>query len=270
MVVVIPAGPKDDPADTIHSVFRYSSPELIVAIDDTHGRGIGVTHPKMAVIPAVARGGWGGLWVNLAAGFRFAVEHADFDVLLRLDTDALLLGPGLAEAAMERFEKNPEIGALGSYRIGPDGVLRDWSSAWKRLRNEAGPLGFRHPACRRTLRRLIAAAPAYIRGEHALGSSVLYREKTVREMYRRGILDLPELASSLLGEDQIFGLLTVVAGYRTGDFGGPEDPMAVRWKGLPAAPEDLLRAGKLVTHSVRSWEGMTEVEIRKYFASARG
>ena len=46
--------------------------------------------------------------------------------------------------------------------------------------------------------------------------------------------------------------------------------MAVQWKGLPSAPEDLLRAEKLVTHSVRSWGEMSEQEIRGYFATVRG
>ena len=115
----------------------------------------------------------------------------------------------------------------------------------------------------------MAIAPEYIRGEHALGGAVLYRGDTVREMHRCGFLDCPEFARSLLGEDFIFGLMTVAAGYHTGDFSGPGDPLALRWKGLPAAPEELLAKGKLVTHSVRFWADRREAEIREYFAAAR-
>lgn len=271
MVVVVPAGPKDDVADTLRSVLHYADPELIVVIDDTQGRGIGLKHPKLVEIPPVAatHRDLGGLWVNLSTAFRYAVEHTEFDLLLRLDADALLLGPGIAEAAGDRFHRFPDIGALGAYRISPDGGLRDWAPARKALLIELWLRGVRYPSMRRKLRELMAASPHYIRGEHALGGAVLYRGDAVREMYRRGLLDSPEFAHSILGEDFIFGLVTVAAGYRTGDFSGPEDPLALRWKGLPAAPQELLAKGKLVTHSVRFWADMPEAEIREYFAAAR-
>ena len=271
MVVVIPAGPRDDVADTLRSVLHYTEPELIVVVDDTQGRGVGVQHPKLVTIPPIAtkNRGVGGLWVNLSAGFQYAIEHAEFDVLLRLDADALLLGPGIAEAAGNQFERFPEIGALGAYRIGPDGGLRDWTPARRVLFIDLWLRGMRYASMRRRLRQLIAVSPEYVRGEHALGGAVLYRGDTVREMHRRGFLDLPELECSLLGEDFIFGLITVAAGYHTGDFSGPEDPLALRWKGLPASPEELLAKGKLVTHSVRYWGDMREAEIREYFAAVR-
>jgi hypothetical protein len=271
MVVVVPAGPRDDAADTLRSVFRYTEPELVVVIDDTRGRGIGVSHPRLAVIsPSATRAGpFGGLFVKLGAAFRYALEQADFDVLLRLDADALLLGPGIAEAAMARFERDPAVGALGCYRVGPDGRSRDWTPARKMIQAETGPRGVRRPSVRRRLRSLRRAAPGYVPGEHALGAAVLYRRDAIGEMHRLGLLDLPELGNSRVGEDHLFGLLTVAAGYRTDDFSGPDDPLALRWKGLPASPEDLLAAGKLVTHSVRSFSDMPEAEIRAYFAARR-
>jgi hypothetical protein len=271
MVVVVPGGPNDDVADTLRSVLHYADPELIVVIDDTQGRGIGLKHPKLVeILPAAStHRDLGGLWVNLSKAFRYAVENTEFDLLLRLDADALLLGPGIAEAAGERFQRFPEIGALGAYRISPDGGLRDWASARRALLIELWLRGIRYPSMRRQLRKLMAASPEYIRGEHALGGAVLYRGDAVREMYRRRLLDSPEFAHSILGEDFIFGLITVAAGYRTADFSGPEDPLALRWKGLPAAPQELLAKGKLVTHSVRFWADMPEAEIREYFAAAR-
>jgi hypothetical protein len=270
LVVVIPAGPRDTPVDTLESVFRYADPELVVVIDDTKGNGINFSHENVIILPSVAHDIFGGLYLNLAMAYRYVVEHVQFDMLLRLDTDALLLGDGLAQAAMSRFEDNPKVGALGAYRLGPDGRKRDWKPARKALDAEMGIRGLRHPAGRRTLRTLVASAPGYIRGEHALAAAVVYRGQAITEMYSRGLLDLEGLTSSRLGDDHIFGLLTVAAGYCTDDFGGPEGPMAVQWKGLPSAPEDLLKAGKLVTHSVRSWGEMSEQEIRDHFAKARG
>lgn len=270
LVVVIPAGPRDTAVDTLESVFRYAHPELVIVIDDTKGAGINFSHEKMIVLPSIGHDVFGGLYLNLAMAYRYAVENVQFNMLLRLDTDALLLGDGLPQAAMSRFETNPNIGALGAYRLGPDGQNRDWKPARKALDAERRIRGLRHPSCRRALRTLITSAPGYIPGEHALAAAVVYRGQAINEMYRRGFLNLDGLASSRLGDDHIFGLITVAAGYCTADFGGPADPIAVKWKGLPSAPEDLLKAGKLVTHSIRSWGEMSEREIRDYFATARG
>lgn len=270
LVVVIPAGPRDTAVDTLESVFRYADPELVIVIDDTKGAGINFSHEKMLVLPSIGHGILGGLYLNLAMAYRYVIENVQFNMLLRLDTDALLLGDGLAQAAMSRFESNPKVGALGAYHLGPDGQNRDWTPARKALDAERGIRGLRHPSCRRALQTLIASAPGYIPGEHALAAAVVYRGQAINEMYRRGLLNLDGLASSRLGDDHIFGLITVAAGYCTADFSGPADPMAVKWKGLPSAPEDLLKAGKLVTHSIRSWGEMSEREIRDYFATARG
>jgi hypothetical protein len=72
-----------------------------------------------------------------------------------------------------------------------------------------------------------------------------------------------------VSEDHLFGLMAVAAGFRIGDFGGPDDPFALRWKGLPCGPEELLSRSKLVTHSVRSWADMDEGAVRRAFAEHR-
>jgi hypothetical protein len=271
MVVVIPAGPRDDAADTLRSVLCYTEAERILVIDDTGGRGIGIADRRIEVLtpPGSPPGPLGGLWVKEAAALRYAARNIEFDIALRLDTDALILGPGIAEAAAARFAADPALGALGAYRIGPDGAARDWGPAARMLRAHLGPRGLRYPAVRRRLRKLLASSPGYVPGEHALGCAVLFRGDMIRAMHREGMLDYPELGHARLGEDHLFGLLTAAAGYRTGDFGGPLDPLAVRWVGLPASPASLLASGKLITHSVRSWEDMREAEIRGYFAARR-
>jgi hypothetical protein len=280
LAVVIPAGPADDTPDTLASVLHYlEDPAIVVVVDDTGGKrpdiaALRALGPPVVVLPAprTRSGKHGGLWVKLAAGIRYAVEHAEFDALLRLDADALLIGRGIEKVAAERFAEDPEVGMLGSYRIGPDGHERDFSPAARILRTESGLRGRRHPRLRRLLRLLLTDADplGYAPGEHALGGAYLLRGETVRALHERGLLDLPALAFSGAGEDHLFGLLTYVAGYRIGDFGGPHDPMALRWKGLPCSPQRLLSEGRLVTHSVRYWDVLGECEIRGFFAAARG
>jgi len=279
--VVLPVGPSDSEAalDTLASALYYLDPSrIIVVVDDTGGGpGFGqrVTElsPDIVVLPSPPRcpGGLGGLWVKIAAGYQWILQRYAPDVILRLDADALIIGSGIEECAAREFDQDPWLGLLGSYRIGSDGGSRDWSwPAW-RVRAEAGLRGLRYPVRWLRLREFLALAErhGYTDGEHVLGGAYIHSFAAAGDIYARGWFDQPSLATSKLGEDQIMGLLTVAAGYRMTDFGGPDDPMALRWRGLPAHPEELLATKKLVTHSVRSWENMKEAEIRGIFRAAR-
>lgn len=279
IAVIIPAGPRDDALDTLASVVHYTGPSrVIILVDDTSalghsvGRG-GDLWADTVVIPAPPRapGSLGGLWVKLAAGYRWVMERYEPRMVLRLDADALLIGHGLESRVEQVLASNPAVGLLGSYRIGPDGGSRDSSWAARQLGAETGLRGILHPRCRSSLRHCLDLARhhGYIDGESALGGAYIHRYEAAERIYRHGWFSQPWLASSKLGEDHIMSLLTMAAGYRIGDFGGPADPMALKWQGLPAHPADLLTAGKLVIHSVRSWQDLSERQIRDIFAQAR-
>ena len=276
--IVIPAGPADDVVDTVQSVLHYiGRPRTIIVIDDSRGGidsdGLARLSSDVRILdaPSGAPGVHGGLWVKLASGYRYALSNVDFDVLLRLDADALVIGRGIEDLARERFETAPGTGMLGSYRYDTTGGVRDWSPAARILGAECGLRGTRQPQLRRLLRQLRdrAARNGYVPGEHPLGGAYLHSVAAVRSLADNGWLDLPLLAASRLGEDHIFSLLTVAAGFAIGDFGGPDDPLALRWKGLPDSPSALLERGKLVTHSVRYYEGLDERDIRTAFATRR-
>lgn len=277
LAVIIPAGPADDVADTVASAVHFTSaPRFIVVIDDT-GREVKEALEALSadvhVIPAPAKapGGHGGLWVKLATGYRYALDNFPFDVVLRLDADALVIGNGIASSAAERFATNDRLGMLGSYRLGYDGGHRDWEPAARILDRECGLRGIDRPRMRHILRtlRLIAVENGYVRGEHPLGGAYLHSKSAVHAIAERGWLELAPLRQSHLGEDHIFALLTRAAGFEIGDFAGPDDPMALEWRGLPAAPAELLARHKVVIHSVRFWGQLNEAEIRTAFAEAR-
>jgi hypothetical protein len=280
--VVLPVGPKDaEPAlDTLASVLYYiDQSRIIVVVDDTVGcpdfeQRVHKLSPEIVVLPAPPRapGGFGGLWVKIATGYQWLLERYEPSIILRLDVDALIIGSGIEECAAQEFEKDPKVGLLGSYRIGPDGGLRDWSWGARRLRTEtAGVRGLLYPSSRRRLRELLALARQhdYIDGEQPLGGSYIHSLRAADDICAKGWFSQPCLAASKLGEDHLMGLITVAAGYRIADFGRPEDPLALRWRGLPAHPEDLLANKKLITHSVRYWQSMKEDEIRGIFRAAR-
>ena len=281
IAAVVPVGPKDtqDVFDTLASMLYYlESPRIIIVVDDTgepadfarRARGLS---PDIVVLAAPPRspGGFGGLWGKIAAGYQWLLERYEPEVILRLDVDALIIGQGIEERAAREFGKDPKTGLLGSYRIGPDGGLRDWSWPARRLDIEVGVRGIAHASRRKRLRELrtLARQHGYVEGEHALGGSYIHSLNAADGIYARGWFNQPALVSSKLGEDHLMALITVAAGYRIADFGRPEDPMALKWKGLPSHPSELMAQEKLITHSVRSWESLRESEIRAIFKSVR-
>ena len=279
IAIIIPAGPHDDVLDTLASVVRYTDPSrVILVVDDTSALAsddavIRNISTDITVMPAPARatGAYGGLWVKLAAGYSWLLDTFKPRMILRLDADALMLGPGIEAAAERVFDEFATAGLLGSYSIGPDGGARDFLPVAHTLHAETGFPGFLHPRRRSSLRHYVGLArnAGYVDGEHALGGAYIHSYAAAFSLYSNGWLNQPWLATSKLGEDAIMALLTRAAGYRIADFGGPADPMALRWRGLPAHPAELLAQRKLVTHSVRSWGDLTERQIRTIFAEAR-
>ena len=277
---MVPAGPRDDALDTLASVVHYTDPSrIIVVIDDRSDltknssriRALSSDIVVVSALPGLPPGAFGGLWVKLAAGYRWLLERYEPSMVLRLDTDALLIGAGLEAAAEQAFARDPGVGLLGSYRIGPDGKRRDNSWAAHQIRAEAGLRGLLRPKRRASIRGHLRSARkhGYTDGDHVLGGAYIHSYPALSRIYKNGWLDEPWMATSHIGDDHFFSMLTMAAGYRIADFGGPSDPMALRWRGMPAHPADLLATGKLVTHSVRSWQDLGEQQIRAIFAQAR-
>jgi len=279
IAVIIPAGPRDDILDTLASVVQYTDPSrVILVIDDTgtlHARSAQIRELSGDIVvippPATVPGVLGGLWVKVAAGYAWVLERFRPGIILRMDADALMLGPGIEAAAETAFASQPGAGMLGSCRLDPAGNPRDFSPTARILRAEEGLRGLTHPRCRSLVRRYarLARQRGYTPGEHALGAAYVHSYQAAHRLHRRGWLDEPRLAPSRLADDHLMSLLTVAAGFRIADFGGPGDPLALKWRGLPAHPSELLAGGKLITHSVRSWDGLGERQIRSIFAEAR-
>jgi hypothetical protein len=281
VAVILPVGPNDTEGalDTLASALYYlDRSRIIVVIDDTGGRADFAKRAQemssdIAVLPAspLSHGVLGGLWVKQAVGYQWLLERYKPDIVLRLDADALIIGAGIEELAAREFAKDPKVGLLGSYRIRADGALRDWSWPARRLRIETGPRGLLHPSSRRLLRELVTLAKqnAYIDGEHVLGACCIHSVRAVDDIYAKGWFRASCFETSKLGDDHLVSLITVAAGYRIADFGRPEDPIALAWKGLPAHPDELIARKKLVTHSVKSWESLKESEIRSIFRAVR-
>lgn len=107
LVVVMPVGPDNSGVDTVESVLHYCTSSVVVlAVDDsrlsTTASQLGSIDPRVLRLESAGFPGIrGGLFVSLARAYQHAVDHYAFQTLLRLDTDALVIGAN-PEATPER------------------------------------------------------------------------------------------------------------------------------------------------------------------------
>lgn len=279
-IIVIPIGPGtniDFVADTIKSFAHFArySYKVILADDSQTGIGPAVKEifPQADVLCTVKpMGGWAGLYLNLASAYRHAIENYRFRLLFKLDTDALVIGPGIEEDAFEFFDANNKMGIAGQYPFDYEG--KDWDRGWPKdrvLNGAATWKAIKRPVANMLLRKLYLSAKAngYRAGESVFGGAYFMSYQLLQACYRAGLLPHFTLGKLNLGEDHLFGLLAKATGFELGNMASGTLPFACAWKGLPAAPGQLLTEGKKVIHSTRFWHNMNEAQIREYYRLKR-
>lgn len=269
--VLIPAAPRDDVADTVDSVLHFEPDALVVVLHD--GDGPLDVDERAVVLPPLPwpRNAHGGLWCKDAYGLDWVLRNSAARVVLRLDADAVFVRSGAFELAQQRFQQDAQLGALGSFQVRHDGDRRDFTESGATVNRHCGVAGIRFPRTRASMRALRAQAlqHGYVPGAHALGAALFLRREMLEAWQRRGWLQSWELAPVRMTDDVIMGLLTYAAGFRIGDFGEPGGVVAAKWRGLPASPEEILDSPACITHSVRSYRGLPEHEIRRRFRERR-
>ena len=157
----------------------------------------------------------------------FALDNYDFELLVKLDTDAIITGPGFSSALAGRVAEAPGTGIAGSYRERADGKAEDHLYHAAVLARE-----------RRWDDRLDAAARrAEERGWRtgdAVQAGVLTLTRAACESMRDdGWLDWRPAWHSQMAEDLLLTLFTVAGGLDALSIGGPDGIIAVANKGLP-------------------------------------
>ncbi len=281
LIVVIPVGPNvalEYVLDTIDSITHYTGPERkIILLDDTGGKDtcdvLQSQLPDLDVVKTPRNYGLhGGLYLSLSLAYLHAYKNYDFKVLLKLDTDALVIGEKPEEDAIDFFARHPEAGIIGHFRFATQPDVDDWHwSKEQMIQGTRRKSLFRDPILCLSLRRLLrqARANGFKLGDYIFGGSYFMNAECVRRLTEARLLYRKELGRSLLEEDHIFGLLTKAVGLELADFASGELPMALELQKLPCAPEELVAKKKKVIHSTRRWEDLDEKEIRKFFRKIR-
>ena len=254
---------------------------LATAFDLPSGvRAHSFLHPRRGA----GSGVWGGLVEGILLGLEWiAVHEPDAALVLKIDTDALVIGP-FADKASAFLRLHPRVGLLGLHdRQCAGGPRAFWP--WDRaILNHALPVGTRRTptGARRlrwqicnafgTQRRIISRARAngYRWGEHCLGGAYLLRGQTVRDLHAQALLRHARFwRDSAIGEDVIVGLYVKAAGWDLRSFAAAHEVFGIAYVGLPFPPAELESLGYGVIHSVKNDARQSEEEIRRYFRARR-
>jgi hypothetical protein len=287
--LMIPVGPDtDEPdrlVDTLDSVRAYEPSRqihLVVVDDCAQPRQLPVDQREWASVDIVRTPLWdrgtpdpySAMVAGTLQGMVVAGRHSP-ELLLKLDTDALLIAP--AADKLRTLLADRSLGVVGSYMHTCTGAARDWSGWRKRLLRARLPIavipGRRIPGLRslrdaRAVGELLSRARAngYVWGAHCLGGAYAVGPALLE---RTDLLDWRPWVRTGLGEDVVVGLLATVAGLRIEGSVGLGETFGLAWQNLPLPPEQLLSNRYSVVHSVRDQQYGSETELRSFFRVRR-
>lgn len=281
-VVVIPAGPGEEElarvADLVAAIraLERRAPAAILVIDDAPRPRAWPAGVASIPNPRSGRGigTLGGTSAATLAGLAWAHEHHPGAWVLRLDTDALVIGP-YAERVEALLE--PGTGILGSCHVTCNGQRRDVSAIGREVRRHARPVwAFAHPPRRRWAGMLRPAEPrtraiirearahGYAPGEHCIAAGCAISAPFIAAAAQRGWLTDPRRwIEQRLGDDMLLGAMVRATGLSLTD---ATDVFGLAHVGLPDTPQRLTERGFAVIHSLK---GPDEPAVRAHFAEAR-
>jgi hypothetical protein len=182
---------------------------------------------------------------------------------VKIDPDALVIGPGLQGALAEAFASAPKAGIAGTYKVDWNGAPRDLSY-WKQRFEQVGK-DFGEPL-------QMAIRNGYALGDGVQGGCYTIRNECVGRMVELGFLDRWDHPNLLKGrqvaEDSVMTMLVHAAGFTGTDIGGPGQPFGIWDVGLPMPPEELVRQNRIVAHAMK-YQDEVSLAARDYFRTRR-
>jgi hypothetical protein len=229
----------------------------------------------------------GGLAVGMLTAYKRVLDDGTpFDFVLRLDTDALVIGP-FSDRIHQILRQSLSIGVIGSVRYlrEPERVRQDTAQLARAIDKLAQPftLWRRTPAghpflqtallpSSRMTRNIILQARScgYRVGYQCCGGALALPMRTLSAFKAAGFLQHPTAwLRTPLPEDLVLALMVKACGLEIKDCSDPGQPFAVRYQGLPDSPENLANAGYAIIHSVKDRGDLTEDSIRTFFRRRR-
>jgi hypothetical protein len=216
---------------------------------------------------------WGRLSASILLALRIVFDEGPFEYVLRMDTDALIIGP-FRDAVRGFIAQHPEAGMVGT--LGST-CRRDvyYYGCEKASVSEVFAALDASPALTPALARIreharIAVENGYAGKEYCQGGAYVLPFDTVLRMSSAGCLDSPEDWLPLaVPEDVMMGMYARTVGLRSLDFSLPGEPFGNHHRGLAFSPRELVRRGYSLIHSTKGDVDYSEWHIRRYFRARR-
>lgn len=286
-VVLIPvaAGATDGARVTdLLAALAFHEPAVrdVVMVDDSPVlRSFASAGLDVTVLPNPRRGRGiptlGGTTAATLCGLAWVAAHRPGAWVLRLDGDALVIGPFVAD--VERaLAGAPRAGLLGSCHLTCNGDVRDVRAIGTEVRRHLRPVwAWRRPPRRpwwvrpadRHIRSVLQAATTagYVPGEHCMAAGCVVSPALVHALEARGWLSDPRRwLGARLGDDMVLGAMTRACGLELRDL---HTVFGVAHRGLADTPQRLAERDFAIIHSVKNDPAYAEDEIRAFFAAAR-
>jgi len=221
----------------------------------------------------------GPLWLEQMRILADLRTRYDFEIVLRLDTDALVTGHAPHRDIIVAARQNPDVGIFGAFTVRGDGkdksadmkkvgrMLLSEMSIWRKRRKILRNLRYGLRAL--TLKRLYRKARrhGYEAGFTVTGGAAFITRGVVDRWAEMSMKAKSSIRYSELTDDVLFGLSVYAAGYRLAE--APAGIMGVNWVGLPFDPPEITRRGIKVIHSVKAADLAAQSEIRAHFKAVR-
>lgn len=271
-VVMFPSGPGRWPqlADSIEAVQASDGDrsQILVVDDstvDTRESVIRARFPEVDVIrKPYPTGGPPATWPVYRWGLLHALEHYDFEIFVKMDTDAVVTGPGFSDAVVARLAAAPKAGLAGCYRQRCDGAPEDTTYHAAVLEREVP----HEPQLRSALE--LAEAHGWHRGAVVHGGVQCITRPALEALAGSGWLAWRRPWHSQTSDDCVISMFVTACGFELLSIGDPNGIFAVANKYLPLPKEEVADGPWVVTHSTKQGvRGEGEEELRSYFRARR-
>jgi hypothetical protein len=209
-------------------------------------------------------GGPPNMWHLCQLALEHARENYDFEIWMKMDSDALATGPELSAVTASRLAEVPNAGFAGSLQVRADGVPEDSTYHANVIRREVT----RDPVLAAAVQ--VARVQGWKVGEIVQGGVCVLTRAASDALAKERWLEWPRRWHQVTSEDLALSLFVRASGLELVSIGDPNGIFAIANKHLPLPKEEIAAGPWVAAHSVNwGFDGEDEKTLRAFFRAQR-